>query len=109
MHLLKKLQKANYIQGVKVEALLPIIIQAVTGAIGGNAIGGALKQAALGTVGRTIAGVLGGVGGTAILAALGAGDLTSAMGALAGSAVSGVAGGGIVAGGIGAILGMLKK
>lgn len=89
--------------------LMPLIIQIVTGIVGGHAVSGALKQTALGTIGRSIAGSIGGVGGTAILASLGAGDLTSAMGALAGSAISGVAGGGIVSGGIGAILGMLKK
>lgn len=88
---------------------LPLIIQIVTGVIGGHAVSGALKQTALGTVGRSIAGALGGVGGTAILASLGAGDMTGAMGALAGSAISGVAGGGIVSGGIGAIIGLLKK
>ncbi len=88
---------------------LPLIIQIVTGIIGGHAVSGALKQTALGTVGRSIAGALGGVGGTAILASLGAGDMTGAMGALAGSAISGVAGGGIVSGGIGAIIGLLKK
>jgi hypothetical protein len=88
---------------------LPLIIQIVTGIIGGHAVSGALKQTALGSVGRSIAGALGGVGGTAILASLGAGDMTGAMGALAGSAISGVAGGGIVSGGIGAIIGLLKK
>ena len=88
---------------------LPLIIQIVTGIIGGHAVSGALKQTALGTVGRSIAGALGGVGGTAILASLGAGDMTGAMGALAGSAISGVAGGGIVSGGVGAIIGLLKK
>lgn len=88
---------------------LTLIIQIVTGIIGGHAVSGALKQSTLGSVGRSIAGALGGVGGTAILASLGAGDMTSAMGALAGSAISGVVGGGIVSGGIGAIIGLLKK
>ena len=88
---------------------LPLIIQLVTGIIGGHAVSGALKQTALGTIGRSIAGALGGVGGTAILASLGAGDMTGAMGALAGSAISGVVGGGIVSGGMGAIIGLLKK
>ena len=88
---------------------LPLIIQLVTGIIGGHAVSGALKQTALGTIGRSIAGALGGVGGTAILSSLGAGDMTGAMGALAGSAISGVVGGGIVSGGIGAIIGLLKK
>lgn len=91
------------------ENLLPIIIQVVTGIIGGNAVSGGLKQTALNAVGRTIAGAVGGVGGSAILAMLGGGGIEGALGALAGSAVSGAVGGGIVSGGLGAILGMLKK
>lgn len=91
------------------ESLLPIVIQIVTGVIAGNSVSSILKQAALGPIGRTLAGAIGGVGGSFILSALGGGDLTSAMGALAGGAVSGAAGGAIMSGGIGAILGMLKK
>ena len=40
-----------------------IIGQLVAGAIGGNAIGKAKESMSLGTVGNTIAGLVGGVGG----------------------------------------------
>jgi uncharacterized membrane protein YeaQ/YmgE (transglycosylase-associated protein family) len=52
------------------EALLPIIIQAVTGAIGGLGAGAALKQAAMSTVTKVISGVVGGIGGGQILASI---------------------------------------
>jgi len=43
-----------------VEALLPIIINLVSGAVGGNVVGSLLKNLSLGTVGNSIAGILGG-------------------------------------------------
>jgi hypothetical protein len=52
------------------ESLLPIILQAVGGAVGGNIGGAAMKNSSLGGLGNTIAGALGGVGGGNILGAL---------------------------------------
>ena len=39
--------------------LLPLIIQLVSGAIGGNIAGGALKNLSLGPLGNSIAGIVG--------------------------------------------------
>ena len=47
------------------EALLPIIVQAITGVIGGQAVGAALKQAAMGQLPKILGGAVGGVGGAA--------------------------------------------
>jgi uncharacterized membrane protein YeaQ/YmgE (transglycosylase-associated protein family) len=52
------------------EALLPIILQLVGGAVGGNVGGAAMKTSSLGTLGNTIAGAVGGVGGGSLLAPL---------------------------------------
>ena len=52
------------------EILVNLIIQAIGGAAGGNAIGAALKNMNLGPLGNTIAGALGGAGGGSILSAL---------------------------------------
>ena len=43
--------------------LLPIIIQIVTGIIGGQAVGAAIKQAAMGQLPKILGGAIGGVGG----------------------------------------------
>ena len=52
------------------ESLLPLIIQLVVGAIGGNIGGAALKNSSLGTLGNSIAGAVGGVGGGSLLGPL---------------------------------------
>lgn len=52
------------------ESLLPIIIQLVAGAVGGNVGGVAMKNSSLGGLGNTIAGALGGVGGGSLLGPL---------------------------------------
>ena len=73
--------------------LINLIIQALGGAIGGNALGGVLKNLSLGPVGNTIAGALGGAGGASMLGSIipalagGAGSLD--IGAVAGQLVGG--------------------
>jgi len=47
------------------ETLLPIIVQVVTGIIGGQAVGAALKQAAMGQLAKVLSGAIGGVAGGA--------------------------------------------
>jgi hypothetical protein len=95
------------------EILVNLIIQAVGGAIGGNAIGATLKNMNLGPLGNTIAGALGGAGGGSILSALipalsgGAGGLD--IGALAGQFVGGGATGAIVTAIVGAIVNGMKS
>jgi hypothetical protein len=93
-----------------------LAIQLVSGAVGGNAAGAALKKLSLGTVGNSIVGILGGGLGGQILGMLGMGGMGggAAAGSLeAGSLISSVAGGG--AGGavllavIGAVRQMISK
>ena len=54
----------------KMESLLPLILQLVAGAVGGNVGGAAMKNSSLGGLGNTIAGALGGVGGGSLLGPL---------------------------------------
>src|SRR5262245_27862884 len=61
-----------------------LLIQLVSGAVGGNAAGAAMKKFSLGTVGNSIVGILGGGLGGQILGALGMGGDVGA-GADAGS------------------------
>jgi hypothetical protein len=49
------------------ETLIAIIVQAVTGIIGGEAVGAAFKQAAMGHAAKIISGAIGGIGGGALL------------------------------------------
>jgi hypothetical protein len=81
--------------------LINLIIQLVTGVIGGNAAGTALKDYSLGNIGNTIAGAIGGVGGGQLLqsvipaiAGAAGGDLD--LGSIIGQVVGGGAGGAIL-------------
>jgi uncharacterized membrane protein YeaQ/YmgE (transglycosylase-associated protein family) len=78
---------------------LPIILQLVTGAVGANALGAAVKSLNLGPVGNTIAGLIGGLLGGQVLASLNGGAAAHAdlnVGAIVGSIVGGAAGGGLM-------------
>ncbi len=88
------------------ESLLPLIIQLVSGAVGGNLAGGVLKKFSLGTLWNSVVGILGGGIGGQILSMLGMGvsggmDLTGILSSVA----AGGAGGGVLLG----IVGMIKK
>lgn len=92
------------------DALLPIIIQAVTGIIAGEAVGAAFKQAAMSHVAKIISGAVGGVGGGAILGGLLGDPATAgAMGGMLGDAVGGLLGGGVLTAIVGAIMGGMNK
>jgi uncharacterized membrane protein YeaQ/YmgE (transglycosylase-associated protein family) len=90
------------------DALLPVIINLVSGAVGGNVAGSVLREQSLGTLGNSIAGILGGgIGGQILAALIGAGSARTGLD-LAGI-VSAVASGG-VGGGIGLfIIGLIKS
>lgn len=51
--------------------ILGAVVNLVTGGLGGNIAGNALKKTSLGTLGNTIAGAVGGVAGNYILQAVG--------------------------------------
>jgi uncharacterized membrane protein YeaQ/YmgE (transglycosylase-associated protein family) len=74
--------------------IVGLIISLVSGAAGGNIAGAAMKDKSLGTAGNSIAGILGGGIGGAILQYLG--FAASGQGGIdIGSIVSNVAGGGV--------------
>lgn len=87
--------------------LLPLIVQLVSGAIGGNAAGAILKKLSLGNLWNSVVGILGGGLGGQLLGMLGVGiggggtDLNSIIG--------NVLGGGVGGGVLMAIIGFIKK
>lgn len=89
------------------EDYLPLIIQLVSGAIGGNIAGSLMKKFSLGSLWNSIVGILGGGLGGQVLGLLGIGDGGGEMDltGILGSIGSGGVGGGIVM----AIIGMVKK
>lgn len=95
--------------------LLPLIISLVSGAAGGNIVGALAKNLNLGTVGNSLAGILGGGLGSQILGALGAGGTAAAaqstgldIGSILGSVAGGGVGGGALMSVIGLARGMMK-
>lgn len=89
------------------ETWLPIVIQLVSGLIGGNLAGSGLKDKSLGSTGNSIAGALGGLGLGQLLPLLGLGDGGSAtdIGSILTSVLGGGGGGAILT----AIAGALFK
>ena len=89
------------------ENLLPLIIQLVCGAVGGNVAGSLMKKSSLGTLGNSIAGiVVGGLGGQ-LLQMLGV-AAASGGGMDVGGVISSILGGGVGGGVLMAIIGVLK-
>lgn len=90
---------------------LGLIIQLVSGAVGGNIAGGLMKKSSLGTALNSVVGILGGVGGGQLLGMLGVGGAAAAGagGMDIGSIVSQVAGGGLGGGVLLAIIGFAKS
>ena len=93
--------------------IVGLIIQLIAGGVGGNVAGAALKQYNLGTVGNTIAGVVGGGLGAQIIGALLSGGTGAAavgtggldIGSIIGQIVSGGVGGGVLM----VIVGLIKQ
>ncbi|WP_120500213.1 hypothetical protein [Roseovarius sp. EL26] len=87
---------------------MELIISLIAGAIGGNVAGGVLKKYDLGTLGNSLAGILGGGLGGQILSMLGAGGAAgggSMVMDIIGSLASGGVGGGVVM----VVIGIIKK
>ena len=89
------------------ENLLPLIVQLVSGAIGGNLAGSLMKKFSMGTLWNSIIGILGGGLGGQLLGMLGL-DLGGGEMDLAGI-LGNVAGGGVGGGVIMAIVGLIKN
>jgi len=86
--------------------MLPLIIQLVSGAVGGNVVGALLKNLNLGTLGNSIAGIVGGGLGGQLLGMAG---MATGSGMDIGSIISQVAAGGVGGGVLMAIVGVIKK
>jgi len=91
------------------ESLLPLIIQLLSGAVGGNVIGAVLKKLSLGTLGNSLVGILGGGIGGQLLGMLGMGGGEAASAMDLNSILTNVAAGGAGGGVLMAIIGMVKK
>jgi hypothetical protein len=93
--------------------IIGLIIQLVSGAVGGNIAGAAMKQYDLGTIGNSIAGLIGGGVGAQIVGALVGGgtgtDLGGAGGLDIGSIIGQVASGGVGGGILMVIIGLIKQ
>jgi uncharacterized membrane protein YeaQ/YmgE (transglycosylase-associated protein family) len=89
------------------ESMLPLIINLISGAVGGNVAGSLMKKLSLGTMGNSIVGILGGGAGGALLGMLGidAGAGTTDIVGILGSVASGGVGGGVLM----VIIGVLKN
>jgi len=90
------------------EGLIPLAIQLLSGAAGGNIIGKILPKLNLGTLGNSLSGILGGGLGGYLLSTLGVDAGPSGaldIGSIIGSVASGGAGGGVVM----FVVGLIKK
>jgi uncharacterized membrane protein YeaQ/YmgE (transglycosylase-associated protein family) len=91
---------------------VPLLIQLISGALGGNVAGGLLKNLSLGTLGNSIAGIVGGgIGGQIVEqvfhTAIAGGSLDPVS--IITQILSGGAGGGIVMAIVGAIRNAVAK
>lgn len=86
---------------------LNLIIQLISGIVGGNAAGSVLKDKSLGVLGNSLAGLVGGgIGGQILQALLG---ISSSGGLDIGSIISQIAGGGVGGGVLMVIIGMIRQ
>ncbi len=86
---------------------MELLISLVSGAIGGNVAGGLMKNLNLGLLGNSITGILGGIGGQALLMlGMGGAEAGGAMdiGSIAAQVASGGVGGGVLL----ALAGMIR-
>src|SRR5215510_2972091 len=89
--------------------LLPLIIDLISGAVGGNIAGSALKQYDLGTLGNSIAGIIGGGIGGQILSMVLGGGAAGGGNLDIGSIIAQIAGGGVGGGILMIIIGIIRQ
>jgi len=88
---------------------LGLIIQLISGAVGGNIAGSLMKNANMGTLLNSVIGILGGGLGGQVLAMLGMGGAAAAGGMDIASILSQVASGGVGGGILLAIISLVKN
>ena len=93
------------------EAIIPLVIQFISGAVGGGIAGSLIKKAAMELLPKILAGGIGGIGGATILGSLLGGDASSAMdvGSLINNVGGGLVGGGVLSTIVGSVMGSMKK
>ncbi len=90
------------------ESIVPLLVQLVSGAVGGNVAGSLMKKSSLGTIGNSIVGILGGGIGGQLLSLVGV--ATAGGGGMdVGSIIGNIAGGGVGGGVLLAIIGIIKN
>jgi hypothetical protein len=92
------------------DQLIPLIVQLIGGAAGGNVVGALLKNANLSAIVRTVLGVVGGVGGGQLAALIPAlqsilGDQAGTGGQVVGNAGAAAVGGALLT----TIVGLIKQ
>ena len=93
------------------EALIPLVIQFISGAVGGGIAGTLIKKAAMELLPKLLAGGIGGIGGAAILSSILGGDSSSLtdMGSLLNNIGGGLVGGGVLSTIAGMVMSSMKK
>jgi len=89
--------------------MIPLIINLVTGAVGGNVAGALFKNINLGTLWNSVAGIAGGGLGAGVLQAIGMGGGGGEGSLEIGNIIASVASGGLGGGGLMAIIGAVKN
>jgi hypothetical protein len=97
------------------ETILPLIIQAISGAAGGGVVGNLVKSAGMTLLPKLIAGAVGGIGGNAALGGI-IGPLLGAastggldISSIISQVISGGLGGGVLTALAGVVMGAMKK
>jgi hypothetical protein len=89
--------------------IISLIIELISGAVGGNIAGAAMKENSLGTAGNSIAGIIGGgLGGTLLQAVMGSAAVGGGSLDLS-TILSNVAGGGVGGAILMAVIGLIKN
>ena len=89
--------------------IVSLIIELISGAVGGNVAGAAMKENSLGTLGNSIAGIVGGGAGGMILQSIMGGNAAPGGSMDLTSILSNVAGGGVGGAILMAIIGIIKN